>query len=59
MSSGEWGGGNRGKKGKGQAKEHKQMTHGHRQLGVLSVGVGGGVRESSGEKEGQLYLNNN
>ena len=48
------------KKGKGQAKEHKQRTLGHRQGGGLTVGVGGdGVGGSNVEKAGQLWLNNN
>ena len=43
--------GNWGNKGKGQAKEQEQRTHGDRQWGELPVGVSGaGVLVSNGEK---------
>lgn len=37
-----------GKEGEGAAKEHKgKKTHGHRQCGGWTVGVGGGAGESN------------
>ena len=49
---------NRGKKGKGQVKEHEEWTHGHRQWGgdwLWEWGEGQG--RAMGKMVGQLKLN--
>ena len=48
---------NRGKKGKGQVKEHEEWTHGHRQWGGDWLWEWGGrVGESNGENGGTTEI---
>ena len=53
VTTGEAGGDNRGKKGKGQAKGCEQKTHEHGKWGDIDCGSwGNGIGESKGEKGG-------